>query len=630
MLSLSSAGWRLALGACAGLAANLLLAGSPFTPQGTEYSLTRGLLGDQTNPQLSLTPEGGYVVWEDNSIDGDGTGIGAAGVDSYFSPVPSRFLRVNEKTAGSQENPAVQVLKGGGAMFVWQGGPQGQQDIWARIIGRSGTFLTGDLLVNTFTEGQQVQPVQTLLADGSVVVAWSSFGQDGSMQGVFAQRLSPSGEKLGAEFQVNQFIDYNQRNPAITTLNNGDFLVAWVSEMERFENSVDIFARRFDPMGAARGNEFLVNSPSRVSGTNICANPSVSASASGGFVVAWSERNLAALTNGWDVVGRAFGVDGQPASEPKRLNAFIPGNQYGPKLATVGSSLLAVWTSEFQDGSREEIYGRFIGGDAGFLSEEFRVNTTTISKQINPAVASDGQGRLVAAWASYVGGDTSFEVMAQRYMVEQVLVQPTPPLVLALDSYSLLVSWPPLAGYTNLVSYQLYKDGAATPLKLTDNFLVVADLDPETTHTFQIAYELQGGLVSPVSDVGAGKTWGRDRNFDGLPDDWQAKYWGPDPKKWPPANEDSDGDGASNLYEFLAGTDPTSAASVLRLGLKPTTGGMLVQYNAVAGSIYQLQFTTDLVQWSNQGSPQFAAGTVNSTVIPSTTVSTYYRVIRVR
>lgn len=625
MLSLSSAGWRLALGACAGLAANLLLAGSAFTPQGTEYSLTRGLLGDQTNPQLSLTKEGGYVVWEDNSIDGDGTGIGAAGIDSYYSPDPSRFLRVNEQTTGSQEKPAVQVLKGGGAIFVWQGGPQGQQDIWARIIGRSGTFLTGDLLVNTFTEGQQVQPVLALLPDGSVVVAWSSFGQDGSMQGVFAQRLSPAGEKMGVEFQVNQFTNNNQRTPAIATLNDGDFIVTWVSEMERYQHSVDIYARRFDPAGAARGHEFLVNSA-----TNVCANPSVSSSPAGGFVVAWSERNQVALTNGWDVMGRSFGVDGQSASEAKRLNAFTVGNQYGPKLATVGSAVVAVWTSEFQDGSREEIYGRFIGGDASFLSEEFRVNTATISRQIHPAVASDGEGRVLTAWASFVGGDASFEVLGQRYVVEQVLVQPTPPLVLALDSYSLLVSWPPLAGYTNLVSYQLYKDGGATPVKLTDNFLVVSDLDSESTHTFRIAYELAGGLVSPVSEVGMGKTWGRDRNFDGLPDDWQAKFWGTDSKKWPASNIDSDGDGASNLYEFLAGTDPTSAQSVLKLGLKPTTGGMLVQYSAVPGSIYQLQFTTDLIRWNDQGSPQFAAGLLNSAVIPSTTISTYYRVIRVR
>ena len=625
MLSLSSASWRLALGACAGLAANLLLAETAFTPQGTEYSLTRGLLGDQTNPQLSLTHDGGYVVWQDNSIDGDGTGIGAAGLDSYYSPDPSRFLRVNEQTAGSQENPTVQVLKGGGAIFVWQGGPEGQQDIWARIIGKSGTFLTGDLLVNTFTEGQQINPAVTLLADGTVVVIWSSFGQDGSLQGVFGQRLSPLGAKQGAEFRVNQFTRYNQRSPAITTLNDGDFLVAWVSEMQRFENSVDIFVRRFAPEGAARGGEFLVNS-----GTNVCANPSVASSPAGGFVVAWSEHNLAALTNGWDVVGRAFGADNQPASEPKRLNAYIPGNQYGPKLASVGSAVLALWTSEFQDGSREEVYGRYLGGDAGFLSDEFRVNTTIISKQIHPAVASDREGRILTAWASYVGGDTSFEVMAQRYVVDQVLVQPTPPLVLALDSYSLLVSWPPLAGYPNLVGYQLYQDGAATPLKLTNNFLVVGDLDAGSSHTFRIAYELATGAVSPLSDAGTGTTWGRDRNFDGLPDDWQAKYWGSDPKNWPAANVDSDGDGASNLYEFLAGTDPTSAASVLRLGLKPTTGGMLVQYNAVAGSIYQLQYTTDLIRWSDAGSPQFAASSVNSSVIPSTTVSTYYRVIRVR
>ena len=49
--------------------------------------------------------------------------------------------------------------------------------------------------------------------------------------------LSPTGQKLTNDFQVNQFISYNQRNPAIAALSDGRFVVAWVSEQEHSSDS---------------------------------------------------------------------------------------------------------------------------------------------------------------------------------------------------------------------------------------------------------------------------------------------------------------------------------------------------------------------------------------------------------
>ena len=68
---------------------------------------------------------------------------------------------------------------------------------------------------------------------------------------------------------------------AVAPLANGNFVVAWVSEQQRYENSVDIYARLFDANGNALGNEFLANSADHV-----CANPSLSATEEGGWVLA--------------------------------------------------------------------------------------------------------------------------------------------------------------------------------------------------------------------------------------------------------------------------------------------------------------------------------------------------------
>ena len=58
-------------------------------------------------------------------------------------------------------------------------------------------------------------PDVALDASGSFVVAWSSYGQDGSIYGVFGQRYDSSGAPLGPEFQVNTYTTGTQRDPSV-------------------------------------------------------------------------------------------------------------------------------------------------------------------------------------------------------------------------------------------------------------------------------------------------------------------------------------------------------------------------------------------------------------------------------
>src|SRR3989442_15857960 len=41
-------------------------------PISAQFPAVGLLLGDQTNPQISLRPAGGYIVWQDNITDGNG------------------------------------------------------------------------------------------------------------------------------------------------------------------------------------------------------------------------------------------------------------------------------------------------------------------------------------------------------------------------------------------------------------------------------------------------------------------------------------------------------------------------------------------------------------------------------
>jgi hypothetical protein len=609
--------WGLFLGAPV-----LVFAQSAYLPQGSEFSITRGLPGDQTYPQVSLTSSVGYLVWQDNTTDGDGLGISAQRLDGTLSGSGSVF-RVNKEGAGDQEKPQVAMLKNGGAIIVWQGGKQGAQKIYARFLGATGTFVTSDVAVSSFT-GNQLNPVATSLSDGTLVVVWSSFGQDGDMLGVFGQRFTADGQKLGDEFQVNQFTTFNQRTPAIAGLNGGGFVVAWASEQQRFQNSVDLYARLYTAAGVAQGNEFRLNST-----TNVCANPSLAPSADGGFIAAWSQMNLGNVASSWDVFVRAFDPLGKPVGLESPVNTHTPGRQYAPRIAIQGSDALVVWTSDWQDGSREGVFGRFLA-DGKPVGEEIAVNHTTVSQQLHPTVTGDGSSRFLVVWTSFVGSPDSFDLYSQRYVASQALAKPAPPYISALSQSKLSVTWPEVSGL-GVSSYELFMDDNTDPIVLTNRLWVGSQFVAGSTHSFKLAYRLAEGQRSPLSDPATGTTWASDDNLDGLPDDWQARYWGGNSGAWPDRNADSDGDGATNLQEFLAGTNPLDPNSVLRTEIISTGVALRLQWNAQPGFVYQVQMSTDAnAGWSDIGSPRLALEATDSLIIDKSGQSIYYRLKRIR
>ena len=385
---------------------------------GEEFDLSGPRGGDQSVPQIALGPTVGYVVWQDNGIDGPNNSFGIAA--RRFNPetgVWAPVFRANQTLAGPQENPQVALLRSGGAAFVWQGGRLGSQDIYFRThVPGKGFVPKTDLRVNTFTRGQQGTPVIACLTNGNLAVAWSSLHQDGHLQGVYGRVLTPGGKFLSAAFRVNQFTGNNQRDPAITTLSNGNFVVVWISENQgvstletiRNTNRVHVYGRLFTKAGAALGTEFRINTRS-----NLCAKPSVAPCGTQGFTVAWAEKSDNREDN-WDIYARSFSAPGAtPSTDALLVNSITYGDQLAPKIAQGGEHQLVVWSSLGHDGSREGVFGRAL--KAGQIDgNEFRANTHTNSSQIHPCVVGNGRDRLWVGWSSFMG-NSSFDVRGQRY-----------------------------------------------------------------------------------------------------------------------------------------------------------------------------------------------------------------------
>jgi titin len=86
---------------------------------------------------------------------------------------------------------------------------------------------------------------------------------------------------------------------------------------------------------------------------------------------------------------------------------------------------------------------------------------------------------------------------------------------------------------------------------------------------------------------------------DGIPDAWRARYFGGSgttTNSQSDAFADPDHDGASNYQEFLAGTNPTNAASVLKLtALNPSSSTNVISLDSVNGIVYRILSRDDLI-----------------------------------
>jgi hypothetical protein len=98
-----------------------------------------------------------------------------------------------------------------------------------------------------------------------------------------------------------------------------------------------------------------------------------------------------------------------------------------------------------------------------------------------------------------------------------------------------------------------------------------------------------------------------DADHDGLPDRWMTNYFGHTnglAADLSGPQDDADGDGATNLEEYQAGTNPTNALSVFKLMFPPNplaTGPWRFYFTAITNRTYSVEFRDGLspTNWSN-------------------------------
>lgn len=146
---------------------------------------------------------------------------------------------------------------------------------------------------------------------------------------------------------------------------------------------------------------------------------------------------------------------------------------------------------------------------------------------------------------------------------------PTPPANLASDSMtsdSVTLSWSPASDDLKVSGYVVYRDGQ--PIKTDQPIRGTTFTDTNLPDGEEFTYQVRSFdfavNLSPLSDEIRITTIAADTDHDGLPDEWERKYF--DEEDASP-DTDPDGDGQTNLQELQAGTNPADFYN----GTKPTT-----------------------------------------------------------
>lgn len=108
---------------------------------------------------------------------------------------------------------------------------------------------TGIILrVNTHLGGSYDKPAIAMLDDGYIVV-WQSLEQDGAGWDIFGRIFNLDGTPKGEEFQINTYINGDQRQPSAAQLADGTILVAWTSDTNQTSVSTAISSHLISSSG---------------------------------------------------------------------------------------------------------------------------------------------------------------------------------------------------------------------------------------------------------------------------------------------------------------------------------------------------------------------------------------------
>ncbi|MBL1199005.1 MAG: hypothetical protein FWK04_07950 [Nostoc sp. GBBB01] len=433
----------------------------------TEFQVNTYINNNQINSTVAMDADGDFVIaWTSKGQDGSFDGIYAQRYNSAGMAQGSEF-KVNTDSNYNKSNPKIAMDNDGDFVISWASyGQDGSYEgIYAQRYNSAGVAQGSEFRVNTSTVNSENNPTVAMDADGDFVISWASvvkYDQSSSANGIYAQRYNSAGVAQGSEFKVTTTIK-SQNNPAVAMDADGDFVISWQSVGQDGSGS-GIYAQRYNSAGVAQGGEFQVNTYT----TDEQINPTVAMDANGNFVISWQSFGQDGSDNG--IYAQRYNSAGQTQGSEFRVNTYTNGGQSNPTVAMDSSgNFIISWQSFGQDGSDNGIYARRYNSSGVAQGSEFKVNTYTTDNQLNPAIALDDNGNFLISWNSSGQDGSGDGIYAEHYRNSGAAPTIT-------------------SGFTSALAY------SENEIKVIDSGITVGDTD--STNFVSATVSISSGFIS--------------------------------------------------------------------------------------------------------------------------------------
>ena len=231
-----------------------------FDATGNTVSSSTSVISDTTpsaptsfsNPAVAVSSATSVlIVWQEAEVGGDTRIVGKT-YDPTTDTYSAEISLIN--FAGDNAAPAVTVLTNGNYVIVCETtATGGDQFISYRIVNSTGAnVLPATEIATTQADSQNDrEPAITALTGGGFVISWTN--TDLNDTEVFMTVFNAAGVSVTGEIAVSDFFIDNDNESSVVALSDGGFIVLFDNDL-----AGELNGRRFDAAGGIVGNEFTV------------------------------------------------------------------------------------------------------------------------------------------------------------------------------------------------------------------------------------------------------------------------------------------------------------------------------------------------------------------------------------
>lgn len=298
--------------------------------------------------------------------------------------------------------------------------------------------------VNTYVQSRQSAPQSIALPDGGYITVWSGAGEQDRGYGIYLQRFDADGNRIGDQALVNTTTTYSQKNPEITLLASGDFVVTWDNTVPGGQPGdpglLGVFAQVFTASGDPIGIETQVSLAGYAQ--------TVTALPDGGYLITWTQKTDE-LRSG--VLAQRFDATGQPFGPTFALDQDT--DAMLSSITATDAGFIAVWRAYGDDGSTVTVQGFDLDGSR--LGDAVRLPRDT--DLASPEIVSLADGGYVVVWSQADGLHAQRLDQQGQPAGDQWLVAAAPPgagllhTVVATPDGGFMIAWEQFAGTGSVI-----------------------------------------------------------------------------------------------------------------------------------------------------------------------------------